>query len=80
MMERRLFLTALTSFAAIAFERFDLSAAQAKGASIDAVLDDLVAGNRILAMEGVLDGMGHISARHPARARRFGIPLLSSRL
>ena len=71
MMERRLFLTALTSFAAIAFERFDLSAAQAKGASIDAVLDDLVAGNRILAMEGVLDGMGHISARHPARADRF---------
>jgi ribulose-5-phosphate 4-epimerase/fuculose-1-phosphate aldolase len=35
------------------------------------LIADLVAGNRILAMEGVLDGMGHISVRHPARADRF---------
>ena len=35
------------------------------------LIEDLVAGNRILAMEGVLDGMGHISARHPARTDRF---------
>jgi HCOMODA/2-hydroxy-3-carboxy-muconic semialdehyde decarboxylase len=34
-------------------------------------VDDLVVGNRVLAMEGVLDGMGHISARHNARADRF---------
>ena len=34
-------------------------------------IEDLVAGNRILAMEGVLDGMGHISVRHPSRADRF---------
>ena len=32
---------------------------------------DLVAANRILAMEGVLDGMGHVSARHPAEPTRF---------
>src|SRR5687767_14703582 len=32
---------------------------------------DLVAANRVLAMEGVLDGMGHVSVRHPDRADRF---------
>jgi HCOMODA/2-hydroxy-3-carboxy-muconic semialdehyde decarboxylase len=32
---------------------------------------DLVAGNRILADQGVLDGQGHISVRHPRRADRF---------
>jgi HCOMODA/2-hydroxy-3-carboxy-muconic semialdehyde decarboxylase len=36
-----------------------------------AVLDDLVAANRILAREGVLDGMGHVSVRHPLRSERF---------
>ena len=36
-----------------------------------ALLDDLVAANRILAMEGVLDGLGHVSVRHPTRPERF---------
>lgn len=35
------------------------------------VPDDLVAANRILAMEGVLDGMGHVSARTGEGADRF---------
>ena len=69
-MERRAFLTGLVSFAAIALERVDLRAAQAS-AALDSLIDDLVLGNRILANEGVLDGMGHISARHPSRAGRF---------
>jgi HCOMODA/2-hydroxy-3-carboxy-muconic semialdehyde decarboxylase len=34
-------------------------------------LDDLVAGNRILANEGILDGLGHISVRHDQRPDRF---------
>jgi HCOMODA/2-hydroxy-3-carboxy-muconic semialdehyde decarboxylase len=38
------------------------------GASLQLV-DDLVVGNRILANEGILDGLGHISVRH--RADRF---------
>jgi ribulose-5-phosphate 4-epimerase/fuculose-1-phosphate aldolase len=33
--------------------------------------DDLAAANRILAMEGVLDGMGHVSARTGEGADRF---------
>ena len=36
-----------------------------------AVRDDLVTANRILAMEGVLDGMGHVSVRTGERAERF---------
>jgi HCOMODA/2-hydroxy-3-carboxy-muconic semialdehyde decarboxylase len=35
------------------------------------LIDDLVAANRILAAEGVVDGFGHVSARHPAARDRF---------
>lgn len=35
------------------------------------LLDDLVAANRILAHYGVLDGFGHVSARHPRHPERF---------
>jgi len=35
------------------------------------VIDDLVAANRILANEGVVDGYGHVSVRHPGAANRF---------
>jgi ribulose-5-phosphate 4-epimerase/fuculose-1-phosphate aldolase len=35
------------------------------------VVDDLVIANRVLVNEGVLDGLGHISARHPQRPDRF---------
>ena len=33
-----------------------------------ALVDDLVAANRIQAGRGVLDGFGHVSARDPHRA------------
>jgi ribulose-5-phosphate 4-epimerase/fuculose-1-phosphate aldolase len=39
--------------------------------TLTAVVDDLVAANRILAGLGVLDGFGHVSARHPDRADCF---------
>jgi HCOMODA/2-hydroxy-3-carboxy-muconic semialdehyde decarboxylase len=35
------------------------------------LVDDLVASNRILADQGVLDGFGHVSARHDKRPDRF---------
>lgn len=34
-------------------------------------LDDLVAANRILANEGVIDAFGHVSCRHPLRPAHF---------
>jgi len=36
-----------------------------------ALIDDLVAANRILYRQGVVDGFGHVSARHPGRPDRF---------
>ena len=39
--------------------------------TLDALIDDIVAANRILAGLAVLDGFGHVSARHPDRADRF---------
>jgi HCOMODA/2-hydroxy-3-carboxy-muconic semialdehyde decarboxylase len=38
---------------------------------LDSVVEDLVAANRILAHEGMVDGYGHVSARHPHRPDRF---------
>src|SRR5262245_6786052 len=35
------------------------------------LIEDLVAGYRILAQQGVLDGFGHVSARHNRAANRF---------
>src|SRR6478735_3737612 len=36
-----------------------------------AVIDELVIANHILANEGVLDGYGHVSVRNPADANRY---------
>jgi len=35
------------------------------------VLDDIVTGSRILADLGVVDGFGHVSARHPSNPQHF---------
>src|SRR6476660_906561 len=41
-------------------------------AGVDAVLlEDIAVGSRVLAELGVLDGFGHVSARHPAKSDRF---------
>jgi ribulose-5-phosphate 4-epimerase/fuculose-1-phosphate aldolase len=46
--------------------------APASGGPIDpAVIEDLVAANRILADEGVLDAYGHVSIRHPGNPGRY---------
>src|SRR5689334_5399488 len=36
-----------------------------------ALIEDLVAANRVLAQQGVLDGFGHVSVRHNRSADRF---------
>jgi HCOMODA/2-hydroxy-3-carboxy-muconic semialdehyde decarboxylase len=74
MTNRRQFLVACSS-GVVAFAQAAPALSQAGGSSRptgpDALIDDLVAGNRILAMEAVLDGMGHISVRHSTRPDRF---------
>jgi ribulose-5-phosphate 4-epimerase/fuculose-1-phosphate aldolase len=51
------------------------ASAQAQTSSIPgveaALLDDIVTGSRVLADFGVLDGFGHVSARHPTNPNRF---------
>ena len=46
-------------------------AAASAGPANSKLLEDLVAGNRILADQGVVDGFGHISARHDKWPDRF---------
>jgi ribulose-5-phosphate 4-epimerase/fuculose-1-phosphate aldolase len=41
------------------------------GSPDPALIEDLVAAYRILAQQGVLDGFGHVSARHNRAANRF---------
>src|SRR5262245_26464698 len=42
------------------------------GVPVDpALIEDLVAANRILAQEGVLDAQGHVSIRHPGNPGRY---------
>jgi ribulose-5-phosphate 4-epimerase/fuculose-1-phosphate aldolase len=51
------------------------ASAQAQTSSVPgadaALIDDIVIGSRILADFGVLDGFGHVSARHPANPNHF---------
>src|SRR5262252_3793189 len=48
------------------------SAVPPSGGPVDpAEIDDLVAANRILADQGVLDGYGHVSMRHSGDASRY---------
>jgi ribulose-5-phosphate 4-epimerase/fuculose-1-phosphate aldolase len=73
-MEHRRNGTALFKIVAIVPVLVTALAAQALAqapADLKALLDDLVAANRILYRQGVVDGFGHVSVRHPARPDRF---------
>ncbi len=39
--------------------------------TLELVIDDLVAANRILSNENIVDAYGHISVRHPDNPNRF---------
>ena len=41
------------------------------GGTLDQAVEDLVVANRVLAREGIVDGYGHVSARHPASLNTF---------
>jgi ribulose-5-phosphate 4-epimerase/fuculose-1-phosphate aldolase len=71
---RREFLraTALGATAALLARRRAWAQAPASAGPADpALIDDLVAANRILADQGVVDGYGHVSVRHPADPQRY---------
>lgn len=50
-----------------------LALAQGQSTSVAAVVEELVAANRILAAQGILPGYGHISVRHPQNPNRYFI-------
>lgn len=47
------------------------AAAQGRSAAVAAVVEELVAANRILAAQGILPGYGHVSVRHPENPNRY---------
>lgn len=47
------------------------SSARSKHDADPALIDDLVAANRILFAQGVVDGFGHVSVRHDKRKQNF---------
>ncbi len=62
---RRDFLAVGAAAAAVAlFRHVPARAAASAGPASPALIEDLVAANRILADQGVVDGYGHVSARH----------------
>ena len=61
---------ALTALFGLAAVRAQTSVNLVPGADA-ALIDDIVTGSRVLADFGVLDGFGHVSARHPANPNRF---------
>jgi ribulose-5-phosphate 4-epimerase/fuculose-1-phosphate aldolase len=70
---RRQFLGAAgLALAGAVVARHTAAQAPASAGPVDAALiDDLVAANRILVDQGVLDGYGHVSVRHPADPQRY---------
>jgi ribulose-5-phosphate 4-epimerase/fuculose-1-phosphate aldolase len=51
---------------------FAVAQAPVSGGPVDAqLIEDLVAANRILADQGVLDAYGHVSIRHPTNPNRY---------
>ena len=60
------------SVATVLATRAVAQTAPASAGPVDrALIDDLVAANRILADQGVVDGYGHVSVRHPADPQRY---------
>src|ERR1700726_2794393 len=63
---------AITFFMAVAFAPGAAHTQSVSGGPVDAkIIEDLVAANRILVNEGVLDAFGHVSIRHPGNPNRY---------
>jgi HCOMODA/2-hydroxy-3-carboxy-muconic semialdehyde decarboxylase len=52
-------------------EHASVAAPRSGGPTAPAAIEDLVAANRILADQGVLDGYGHVTIRHPNAPDRY---------
>ena len=61
----------LLAGAAAALEAAEAAASRTKATPHPDLIDDLVAANRILSDQGVVDGFGHVSVRHDTDPARF---------
>jgi len=52
-------------------EDFDVTPSELMKQELNAAIEELVMANKILYNEGVVDGFGHISVRHPEKQDRF---------
>jgi len=62
--------TLVVAIVSLAFVSFTAQA-QPRSAKAVAVIEDLVAANRILAKQGILPGYGHVSARNPDNPNHY---------
>lgn len=70
-------LSAVTPQATPAADSSDAPAAVNATETLGAVIWDLIAANRILAAQGIIDGYGHVSVRNPSNPSRY---LMSSHM
>ncbi|HWO03767.1 MAG TPA: hypothetical protein VNQ54_03175, partial [Methylomirabilota bacterium] len=68
---RRFVAGAVAALGALAAPRPGAAQSASAGPADPQLLEDLVAANRILVDQGVLDGYGHVSARHDRDAGRL---------
>ncbi len=71
---REFAVSAVLAFAGLAAQGLAMAAEprpESAGPAAPELLDDLVAANRILADQGVVDGYGHVSVRHDRDASRY---------
>ena len=68
---RRFMAGSVAALGALAAPRAGVAQSASAGPPDPQLLEDLVAANRILVDQGVLDGYGHVSARHDRDAGRF---------
>ena len=62
---------AAIAIAALVFAAGSANAQTSAGPVDPALIEDLVAANRVLAQEGIVDAYGHVSMRHPGNPTRY---------
>jgi HCOMODA/2-hydroxy-3-carboxy-muconic semialdehyde decarboxylase len=70
-MRHRLVAAALTLTLTTLLSAGPVRAQAQQDAALAALIDDLVAANHILYHQGIVDGYGHVSVRHPTRPDHF---------
>ena len=71
LLDRRAFLCGSLVTTLVTTRAWPQTAPVSAGPADPKLIEDLVAANRVLADQGVMDGDGHVSVRHPADPQRY---------